>query len=491
MAYRSRQPWDLENRILQISSVQGEIQRAILARIAAGIPSAKILNLEGDKIDANTITVRQLVAGSFDNLVSNPGFEQDVIDGPLDPHVYTASGGTFSSASGGAVRSGGRAARYDVDSQSATANISLNGIASDPDYHHSCTWDEQFYVEAFARWIDNATTVQPTLRIEFRDENGASLQDTGTTWPALTQVHQKVTHTATAPVGAAYVVFYITIPNGNASNVALAFEDIYARRMVGSSIIESLWSHEFNIDSNGAIRSDNFVSGTTGFEILGTGVAEFNTVTVRGTIFATAGEIGNLDIVNKLELKQGATIEGDTSVVRRLELAAHATTAATTLNFRTNTTIDGFLHYGDGKAFFASLGLTLYSDAAGVPVQIGGLGDVEIQSDTTRTVTIRQGRLLAKDGSAAAPSIAFINNSGYGFYRSGTNVHLALAGAEAVRINTTRFTMAIGGIQRVTLPNKATAGDPASPTSGDFYVNTNSRQLRLYANGAWRTIATW
>lgn len=75
MAYRSRQPWDLENRILQISSVQGEIQRAILARIAAGIPSAKILNLEGDKIDANTITVRQLVAGSFDNLVSNPGFE--------------------------------------------------------------------------------------------------------------------------------------------------------------------------------------------------------------------------------------------------------------------------------------------------------------------------------------------------------------------------------------------------------------------------------
>jgi hypothetical protein len=45
------------------------------------------------------------------------------------------------------------------------------------------------------------------------------------------------------------------------------------------------------IGTGGYIESEDFVSGSAGFQING-GVAEFNDVVVRGTIYATLGEIG-------------------------------------------------------------------------------------------------------------------------------------------------------------------------------------------------------
>lgn len=44
------------------------------------------------------------------------------------------------------------------------------------------------------------------------------------------------------------------------------------------------------------IASDNFVSGSAGWRITREGNAEFNSVTVRGTIYATLGQIGGFDI---------------------------------------------------------------------------------------------------------------------------------------------------------------------------------------------------
>ena len=41
------------------------------------------------------------------------------------------------------------------------------------------------------------------------------------------------------------------------------------------------------------------------------------------------------------------------------------------------------------------------------------------------------------------------------------------------------------------LPVKSTTGDPASPFEGQIYVNTQDNKVRVYADGAWRDLATW
>jgi hypothetical protein len=41
------------------------------------------------------------------------------------------------------------------------------------------------------------------------------------------------------------------------------------------------------------------------------------------------------------------------------------------------------------------------------------------------------------------------------------------------------------------LPVKSTTGDPASPVEGQIYVNTADNKVRVYADGAWRDLATW
>ena len=41
------------------------------------------------------------------------------------------------------------------------------------------------------------------------------------------------------------------------------------------------------------------------------------------------------------------------------------------------------------------------------------------------------------------------------------------------------------------LPVKTDTGDPTSPTEGQVYVNTFDNNIRCYADGAWRNLATW
>ncbi len=41
------------------------------------------------------------------------------------------------------------------------------------------------------------------------------------------------------------------------------------------------------------------------------------------------------------------------------------------------------------------------------------------------------------------------------------------------------------------LPVKTTTGDPASPSEGDMYVNTFDNAVRVFADAAWRDLATW
>ena len=52
----------------------------------------------------------------------------------------------------------------------------------------------------------------------------------------------------------------------------------------------------------------------------------------------------------------------------------------------------------------------------------------------------------------------------------------------------------VGGtltMDKLILPVKTTTGDPASPVAGQIYVNTYDNKVRVYADGAWRDLATW
>lgn len=56
--------------------------------------------------------------------------------------------------------------------------------------------------------------------------------------------------------------------------------------------VSKLTAGQLNVSA--FIQSSNFSSGVSGFQIHGNGNAEFNNVTVRGTVYATAGNIGSL-----------------------------------------------------------------------------------------------------------------------------------------------------------------------------------------------------
>lgn len=41
------------------------------------------------------------------------------------------------------------------------------------------------------------------------------------------------------------------------------------------------------------------------------------------------------------------------------------------------------------------------------------------------------------------------------------------------------------------LPVKTTTGNPSSPSEGQIYVNTFDNAVRVFADAAWRDLATW
>ena len=43
----------------------------------------------------------------------------------------------------------------------------------------------------------------------------------------------------------------------------------------------------------------------------------------------------------------------------------------------------------------------------------------------------------------------------------------------------------------IVLPVKTDTGDPATPAEGQMIVNTSDNNVQVYADGAWRTLASW
>lgn len=244
------------------------------------VTDAKIASLDGSKINADTITARELIVGSFDNLIHDGIFELGADTTPI--HVLAPNGGAFASGTG-APYAGTRALRFDVDSQAGTASVVFNGVASNPEWHPTAAEDDEFYFEVWFRYADTAPTTDPVVRIQFRDKDGVSIQDNGTAATGITTTYQRFGHSAVAPAGTRYVLFYVTWPSGSPSTSAWLVDGAYARRKVGSALFESVWSHDITLAGAGAFESDNYVAGSAGFRLTGAGFFELNDGTIRIT----------------------------------------------------------------------------------------------------------------------------------------------------------------------------------------------------------------
>jgi len=143
-----------------------------------------------------------------------------------------------------------------------------------------------------------------------------------------------------------------------------------------------------NVDS---LQSDNYVTGSTGFKIQDNGDVEFNNMEVRGTVYATAGEIG------------GWTIESDN---------LYATTTGT---IKTGANVGAgyngvILDYDGLRVYDSVLGCVVNfpSDGSAPTISSGTITEVIYEISTNSVIRTSA---TVGDGSADSSGI-LINNTG-------------------------------------------------------------------------------
>lgn len=197
----------------------------------------------------------------------------------------------------------------------------------------------------------------------------------------------------------------------NADIVSLSFDKITAATNTAS----------LTIGSSGYIQSSGYVapSGSTpgtGFRINGDGSAVFSDVDVYGTIYATSGEIGGLDIVNQIELASGGYILGGTGGADSTLIAPSAT---------------GLQIVGSGLAGQA-LDVNDLPDGIDIRPVSGAVPQttaLTVANISTELLEITGGGLvLAADGSTSNPSFSFFTDPDTGIYSSSTNAMGFVAG---------------------------------------------------------------
>ncbi len=259
----------------------------------------------------------------------------------------------------------------------------------------------------------------------------------------------------------------VTVTNLNASNIStgtLSADRIAANSLAIGKISGGTYGNsDITFSSGSDLKSGNYSAGSAGWQIEGGGDAEFNDVTVRGTIYATNGEIGGLDIVNNITLNTGGVIRSDASG-QRVEITSSSDDRVTFYSGLGAESTAGFIQsLGATYPQLAVWGPRETSDSGGViyimsksntntieiksfekPIKVqtteaevfidGQGGGVRINGDTsdftsTHCVTHLDGQSKFATGSASDPSITFNGDDGTGVYNpSSNNVGISAGG---------------------------------------------------------------
>lgn len=162
------------------------------------------------------------------------------------------------------------------------------------------------------------------------------------------------------------------------------------------------------------LQSDNYVAGVTGWQIRrDTGDAEFQDITARGTIEATAGDIGSLTISGSLRMLAGADILFTRNSSAKISTNHNPQNGDTWIEYR-------------GNNAGAIIGL----------FKSGGVELVTAQMNVTNDgFEINQGQFLLENfNTAAIPDLAFGLDKDTGLRRVTTNeVALVAGGADRLR----------------------------------------------------------
>ena len=105
-------------------------------------------------------------------------------------------------------------------------------------------------------------------------------------------------------------------------------------------------------------------------------------------------------------------------------------------------------------------------------------------ADTNMTLTLRMAGWTGND----SPWMRFNSDN----WSSGSNPYVQFgvgAFSDSLLTITPAYTLIESTV--LTLPVKTTTGDPSGPVDGDMYVNTFDNKIRVYADAAWRDLATW
>ena len=228
-------------------------------------------------------------------------------------------------------------------------------------------------------------------------------------------------------------------------------------------------------------------------------------------ITALGGTIGNLNITNNITLTDSGVIRTAASGLRveitatdndRIKLitadsfeASGGTLRATTIGTdgttrQLITSLFAPVTTGDSSGTFISLRSESEDDSSEPPAIIVGYDG---GSSQTPEFTVTDGMVIRLvDGTESIPSLTIDSASTNGLFAPSTStLAFTIAGSEAWRISATRVDFDIGTLAFIRIPVKTDTGDPSSPANGDMYVNTQDNTVRVFADSAWRDLATW
>lgn len=347
----------------------GQVSIADLPGLVDGETQIADLSIVGTLIATREIAARHLFVGSFDNLIQNPGFEQDAT---LDPHsVVTDGGGGGFSVVTTAPRSGANHVLYDPTGQTSSAVLALNGPRTNEVHHFAATEGDKLYAEVHHRAGAAGSANQVDLRFAWLDESGSLLGTSSSDVATPTTSYARLSHSATAPAGTAYALPQVAILNdGHGNDVYL--DDFYARRRLTGELIV-----------DGEIVADHISS--ISLSVLQAEVGTLSALTANmGTLTAGSIVIGS---TNRIWLNDSG--DGGLHIGGSTKGSAPFSVDATGALTATGATVDGVVTINAGSTGVQHLG------DAGDLAQLNEVTDSEINVGSLSAISADMGSLDA------------------------------------------------------------------------------------------------
>ena len=210
------------------------------------------------------------------------------------------------------------------------------------------------------------------------------------------------------------------------------------------------------------------------------------------------------------DTRYGSIIGAGTDPATRLELSGHGGAAIMRLGQDGHTQLTGssfldidhaVVKFDDGSSGAPVITFETDEDTG---MYRSGTDELAFTAGAATSVRVGDGYLIVSSGAlndkdprlqdagtASAPAYSFRGDIDTGIHNGTQNeITFTSAGTNRVWIDATRLACT-SSLTYFRVPVKTTTGDPASPSNGDMYLNTSDNTMRIYADAAWRDMATW